>query len=116
MITKLDPGKIAQLLTQSTRQMDAGALSALIDARQNALKRQSVRSPVFALAPASAHTSARWTDRLMPHSAQPWIAAGLLAAILVAGTSFWHHAQEQQISELDVAILTGDLPIEVFVD
>ena len=116
MTNELDPRKIAQLLTQSTRQLDAATLSALFNARQNALKRQSVRAPVFALTPTPAHTSARWTDRLVPHSAQPWIAAGLLAAILVAGTSFWQHAQEQQISELDVAILTDDLPIEVFVD
>jgi len=116
MTNNLDPRKIAKLLTQSTRQLDAATLSALFNARQNALKRQSVRSPVFALTPTSAHTSARWTDRLVPHSAQPWIAVALLAAILVAGTSFWQHAQEQQISELDVAILTDDLPIEVFVD
>jgi hypothetical protein len=119
MTNKLDPRKIAQLLTQSTRQLDEATLSALVNARQNALKRQSVRAvraPVFALTPASAHTSARWTDRLIPHSAQPWIAAGLLAAILIAGTSFWQHVQEQQIDEVDVAILTDDLPIEVFVD
>jgi hypothetical protein len=110
MTNELDPGKIAQLLTQSTRQLDEATLSALVNARQNALKRQSVRAPVFALA------TGRWTDRLMPHSAQPWIAAGLLAAILIAGTSFWQHVQERQIDELDVAILTDDLPIEVFVD
>jgi len=116
MTNELDPSKIAQLLTQSTRQLDEATLSALHSARQNALKRQSVRAHVFALAPASAHTPARWTDRLSPHSAQPWIVAGLLVAILVAGTSFWQHVQEQQIDETDVAILTDDLPIEVFVD
>lgn len=118
MTNELDPKKIAQLLTLSTRQLDEATLSALVNARQNALKRQrqSVRAPVFALTPASAHTSVRWTDRLIPHSAQPWIAAGLLAATLVAGTGFWQHVQEQQIDELDVAILTDDLPIDVFVD
>jgi hypothetical protein len=110
MTNELDPRKIAQLLTQSTRQLDEATLSALVNARQNALKRQSVRVPVFAL------TTGRWTDRLMPHSAQPWIAAGLLAAVLVVGTSYWQHVEEQQIDELDVAILTDDLPIEVFVD
>ncbi len=115
MITKLSPNQIAQLLTQSTRQLDASTLSSLVDARQNALKRQ-VRMPVFAFTPASAHTSARWTDRVTPHSTQQWIAIGLLVAALVAATSFWRHSQEQQISELDVAILTDDLPIEVFVD
>lgn len=116
MTNKLDPKKIAQLLTQSTRQMDKITLSALVNARQNALKRQSVRSPVFALTPASAHNLARWADRLVPHSTQQWIATGLLAVMLVIGTSFWQHAQDQQISDLDVAILTDDLPIEVFVD
>jgi hypothetical protein len=110
MTNELDPRKIAQLLTQSTRQLDEAILSALVSARQNALKRQSVRAPVFAL------TTGRWTDRLMPHSAQLWIAAGLLAATLVAGPSFWRHVQERQIDEIDVAILTDDLPIEVFVD
>jgi hypothetical protein len=40
----------------------------------------------------------------------------LLAAILFEGTSYWQNVQEQQIDETDVAILTGDLPIEVFVN
>jgi hypothetical protein len=116
MTNELDPRKITQLLTQSTRQLDESILSALVNARQNALKRYSERAPVFALTPASAHSSVRWTNRLIPHSAQPWIAAGLFAAVLIAGMSVWHNVQEQQISELDVAILTDDLPIEVFVD
>jgi Protein of unknown function (DUF3619) len=109
-MTNIDPVKIAQLLTISTRQLDKATLSALVNARQNALKMQSVRAPVFAL------TTGRWTDRLMPHWAHPWIAAGLLAVILVSGTGYWQHVQEQQINDLDVAILTDDLPIEVFVD
>ena len=110
----MNPKKIAQLLTQSTRQLDEVTLSALVNARQNALKRQLVRAPVFALNPASAHAS--WTDRLVPHAVQPWIAAGLLIALLFAGSSYWQHVQEQQIEELDVSILTDDLPIEAFVD
>ena len=116
MTNELDPGKIVRLLTQGTRQLDAVTISALVDARQKALKRQSERAPVFTLAPTSAYMSARWTDRLIPHSAQLWIAAGLLVAVLIAGTSYWQHVQEQQIDETDVAILTDELPIEVFVD
>jgi hypothetical protein len=110
MITELNLGKITQLLTQSTRQLDANTLSALVDARQNALKRQSVRVPVFAL------STGRETHSLIPDSIQQWVVAGLFVAMLIVGTSFWHHVQEQQLSELDVAILTDDLPIEVFVD
>jgi len=116
MTNELDPGKIVRLLTQGTRQLDAVTISALVDARQKALKRQSERASVFTLAPTSAYMPARWTDRLIPHSAQPWIAAGLLVAVLIAGTSYWQHVQEQQIDETDVAILTDELPIEVFVD
>lgn len=116
MINELNPGKIVQLLTKSTQQLDESTLSVLANARQNALKRQSVRAPVFTLTSASAHNSLRWADRLIPHSLQPWIAAVLLLAILFAGTSYWQHVQEQQIDETDVAILTGDLPIEVFVN
>jgi len=116
MTDELDPGKIAQLLNQGARQLDAATISALVEARQKALKRHSERAPVFALAPTSAYMPARWTGRLIPHAAQLWIAAGLLVAVLIAGTSYWQHVQEQQIDETDLAILTDELPIEVFVD
>ena len=110
MTTKLDSGKIAQLLTQSSRQLDTSTMSALADARNKALKRQLVRAPAAAL------STGRWTHNLIPHSGQQWLATGLLVAILVFTAGYWHQAQEQQISELDVAILTDELPIEVFVD
>jgi hypothetical protein len=113
---EIDPAKIARLLTQSTRELDEGTLSALVSARQNAMKRQLVREPEFALNPAYGRLSARWADGLIPQAAHPWIAVVLLIAIIFAGTSYWQHVQEQQIEELDVAILTDDLPIEVFVD
>jgi hypothetical protein len=107
MITKLDPNKITKLLTQSTQQMDGAVLSALANARRNALDRQSVHSPAFAL------TTGRWTHNLIPHTTYQWAATGLLAAMLIIGAGYWQHSKEQQISDLDVAILTDDLPIEV---
>lgn len=110
MTTKLDPGKVAQLLTQSSRQLDDSTLSALADARRIALKRQRVLSPVAAL------STGRWTYNLVPHSGQQWLFTALLVAILMFSAGYWQHAQEQLISELDVAILTDELPIEVFVD
>jgi hypothetical protein len=110
MTDKFNPKRIAQLLTQGTWQMEKGTLSALSDARQKALQRQSVRVPVFTLA------TGRWTHLLSTFSNHQWVSAGLLAVMLVIGTGYWHHAQEQQIADLDVSILTDDLPIEVFVD
>jgi len=116
MNTELNTDKIAQLLNRSSQQLDDRVLSALNLARNNALKRQSAYSPAFTLAAAASPATARWTHWLLPHSTQQWIAAGLLVAAIIGGTSFWHHRQEQQINELDVAILTDELPIEVFVD
>ena len=110
MTTDLDPGKIAQLLTLSTQQLDQSTLSALHNARQSALNRQAVRAPAFAF------ITDRGTLSLIPNSIQQWVFAGLLIVMLVIGTSYWQHVQEQQISDIDVAILPDDLPIEVFVD
>lgn len=116
MINELNTAKVIQLLIKSTQKLDGATISALASARQKALKRHSVRVPVLKLASASDHTSVHWIDRMIPHAAIPWVAAGLLAAILLAGTGYWQHFQEQQIDETDVAILTGDLPIEVYVN
>ena len=110
MNTGLDPEKVAQLLTQSSRQLNGDILSALAEGRHNALKKQSANSPVFTL------TSGKWTHDLLPRSTQQWLVMGLLATILVLGASYLQHSRERQISDLDVAILTDDLPIEVFVD
>jgi Protein of unknown function (DUF3619) len=111
MNTQLDPNKIAQLLTQSTRQLDDTTITALVQARRNALEMQLSRAPAYAL------STGRWTNHLIPNSTMQWLATVLLAALLVvAGTNFVQHSEEQQISELDVAILTDDMPLEVFVD
>lgn len=110
MTDETNPEKIIQLLTQSTSQLGSGTLSALSNARQKALQRQTVRAPVLSLA------TSRHAHMLLPFTSHQWIFAGLLVALLVAGASYLHHTQEQQIAELDVAILTDELPIEVFVD
>lgn len=110
MSAELNPSKIKQLLNQSTMQLDQSTLSALGQARQKALDRQRVRVPVFV------PTTGRWTHNLLPHTAQQWLSALALAAIIAGSAGYWQHSQEQQINELDVAILTDELPIEVFVD
>lgn len=102
--------KIKQLLTDSTSQLDARTLSALQSARQNALQHQKVK--VSGLQLSSGH--------LLPfhlsHGAQKWLIAILLAATFVSIGEFWQHQHEQQISEIDAAILSDELPIDVFID
>ena len=110
MTDEINPKRIAQLLTQGTRQMDAVTLSELNNARQKALQRQSVRAPIFTLA------TGRFANLLLAFSNHQWLSVGLITVMLVIGISYLQHTQEQQNNELDVAILTDDLPIEVFVD
>lgn len=105
------PERIAQLLTRAAQQLDGNTVAALRRARNAALERQSQCKPVFVL---SAEHGMRW---LMPHSAQQWVATIiLLVAILFGGLSYWQHAHENDLIHLDTAILTDDLPLEVFVD
>ncbi len=107
MTTQLDPGKLTRLLNQNTQQLDDKILSALSRARSTALSRQSLKPPLLAL------STGRWS---ISHIAYPWLAAALLAGALLSGISYWHHKSERQINELDVALLTDELPIEVFID
>lgn len=105
------PERIVQLLTRSAQRLDDNTAAALRQARNAALERQSHRKPVFML---STGHGMRW---LMPHSTHQRVASViLLVAILFGGLSYWQHAQENDLSHLDAAILTDDLPLEVFVD
>lgn len=109
----INPEHIAQLLTRSAQQLDDNTLAALRRARDVAMERQAVSEPVVAL---STGHGMRW---LVPHSAYQWAATIiLLAVVLLGGASYWQQMQQQDydISHLDVAILTDDLPLEVFVD
>lgn len=105
------PERIAQLLICAAQQLDDNTVAALRRARGIALERQSLSKPVFVL---STGYGIRW---LLPHSAHQWVATIiLLAAMLFGGVSYWQHAHENALAHLDAAILTDDLPLEVFVD
>lgn len=104
---------IANMLNNSVEQLDAGTLSALGHAREIALARQ--KQPVVL-------NSGNSILQLAAYSSQQWMATIiLLGALLVTGLGYWHlfpahDSNEHDISHLDIAILTDDLPMDVFVD
>ena len=111
MTTKLDPKKIINVLNKSTQNLDEQTLSALQQARAKALQRQAVHVRTLQVA------GNRWTSLLVPHTLQQWIATALLVLVLAGGAGiWWQHHHHQQLIELDVQILTDELPIEIFLD
>jgi hypothetical protein len=95
---------IRQLLNRSAGQLDQPTLASLRKARERALLRH---------APEGEH--AIWQLGVRRHAAATWFATLLLVIGLFGGvTYYWQQTQDN--SEIDLAILTDDLPIDVYVD
>lgn len=105
--------EIAAMLNRSASQLDDEVAASLRQARLNALQKRRTRSPAYSLAVISDHVHAVLT----PHSAGQWFAtAALIFTIVVGGANLWEYRQAQSVSHLDIAILTDDMPMEVFID
>lgn len=103
------PKHIARLLTRAAEQLDDDTVAALRRARSLALQRQMATKPALSL------TTGHHMHWPLPHAVPQWAAAVLLVAAIAGGISYWQHSREE-MSHLDIAILTDDMPLEVFVD
>ena len=104
--------QIKQQLDQ-TLDLEPAALKRLKAAREQALARQRVTEPVFVLA---------WVDavvgRLSGNPASAGIAlAGAALILALVGIQYWQQQPSvEEIEEIAAAILTGDLPINAYLD
>lgn len=105
----ITPEAIAGLLSRAAEQLDDNTVAALRQARNLALEKQT--RPAFAL---STGHGMHWPT---PHTPHQWVVTAiLLIAVLAGSISYWHHAHEHEMSHLDIAILTDDFPMEIFLD
>ncbi|MEJ1959229.1 MAG: DUF3619 family protein [Nitrosomonadales bacterium] len=105
---------IRQLLNHSTAKLDQSTLAGLSVARKEALQQHEARSsvPAFAWAglpngfgnPGVAHPNRYY-----------WAAIVLIAACLFSSAAYWQQSVQHDI-DVDLAILTDDLPVDVYVD
>jgi len=105
--------RIRQLLNRGL-DLDAGKLARLKAARERALARQRLEAPVFVLA---------WADSVISRfgGGTSVIPKMLLPmAVLVFGLlaiNQWRDSQTAaEIEEIDAAVLTGDLPLDAYLD
>jgi len=105
--------RIKQLLNRGL-DLDAGKLARLKTARERALARQRIEAPVFVLALAD-NVLGRLggASSLIPRMLLPM-------AVLILGLIAVNQWQESQVAaeieEIDAAVLTGDLPLDAYLD
>jgi hypothetical protein len=104
--------QIKQQLDQALG-LEPATLKLLKAAREQALARQRVSEPAFALAWANAVVG-----RVSGNPASVSIALiGAALILALVGIQYWQRTPSvEEIEEIDSAILTGDLPINAYLD
>lgn len=111
MNTKLNINEIGRLLSQSTNQLDRTTLNGLHKARQHALHNQRVAAPIWVSQNGLLHG-----QLLLSQRALNWVIVAVVASLLVINLTYWDRTYEHDHSDVDIAILTDDLPVDMFVD
>jgi hypothetical protein len=115
MNRKLNTKEIGQLLNRSAAQLDKGTLDKLMAARHLALKHQQTEQQAPVLAWLSEHGLIHHGSS-SGHKAFNWGIAALLAAVLFGGALYLQQSYEHDHSDIDIAILTDELPVDMYVD
>lgn len=116
MKSDLNTHKIKVLLNTATTQLSPEILDKLRMARTRALDRQRVHQRLPVLAWLGGNHSGQHETH---HFSKPmlWLIGAVLATSLMGGTVLYHnYLIEHEIIDVDIAILTGDMPINVFLD
>jgi hypothetical protein len=115
MTHDINTQKIRELLNISSSQLSPQTLEKLRIARTHALEHQRVSHSLPVLAWLGHHGSQK--DSFHFSKSVNWAVAVIFAACLISGASYWHsYTTEHEISEIDMAILTDDMPLHVYVD
>ncbi len=117
MKIKLNIRDIKPMLDRSAAQLDKETVGKLQAARRVALQHQLTSQRVPVLAWLGQHSMVH------PHSSHGnkslgWGVAALLVLVLFSGAIYWQHSNSNEYdhSDIDIAILTDDLPVNMYVD
>ncbi len=115
MKNNLNHHSIKQLLDHSATRISPATLAQLQRSRVHALEHQRLHRTAPALA---------WLGHLGSHSDSShtskhirWAFAVIFVACLFSGAAYWQNSiADRDTSDVDIAILTDDLPLHVYVD
>jgi hypothetical protein len=111
MNIKLSRQEIRSLLDRSADQLNRSALDGLHAARQHALQRQRASMSAWLGRDGALHGHLQ----LSQHSVG-WIAAAVVTTLLLLNLTYCYHSSEHDHGDIDIAILTDDMPVDVYVD
>lgn len=107
---KTQAERIARLLDSSLDRLSPAVLETLRSNRERALEHQRVRPPISGFGA----LTLRWP--LASHHQHLLALIPLLLLLLVGTLTYWKQSRPHDVSHIDMAILTDEMPIEVFVD
>jgi hypothetical protein len=111
MNIKLTNKEIGRLLDQSANQLNRSTLNDLHTARQHALQRQRVSVTTWVSQNGMLHGHLQLSQRALN-----WIIAAVVASLLVINLTYWDRMSEHDHSDIDIQILTDELPVDMYVD
>ncbi|MGA7749190.1 MAG: DUF3619 family protein [Gallionella sp.] len=114
-----DPEAIRRLLDESVNLIDQSTLLRLRGARLQALKQYDARGATLPLLSsllswAGVRLNIDWHASAHHRKLYRWISALLLVASLFSGVAYWQQMMVEDPDDVDIAILTDDLPIEYY--
>lgn len=111
MNNKLTTRDIGRLLDQSADQLNRKTLNGLYAARNQAVQHQRSAASTWINRDGTLHGHMQLSQRALN-----WIIAAAVATLLLINLTYLDHSYEHDHSDIDIAILTDDLPVDMFVD
>jgi hypothetical protein len=111
MNLKLDHKEIKGLLDSTVAKMERTTTDRLQTARQQALRHQRTTTSGWESRNGVLHGHLHLSQRALN-----WIFAAIVASALAISLTNWDNLYEHDHSEIDIAILTDELPVDMYVD
>lgn len=111
MNIKLTRQEIGHLLDRSADELNRSTVDGLHAARLHALQRQRVSMSTWLSRDGMLHGHVQLSQRSLG-----WIMAAIVATLLLINLTDWYHASGHDHGDIDIAILTDEMPVDVYVD